>query len=148
METIEDILRDMREEGHTGPSCCLEWVGAKMRAYADRIEAAAKRQTMLCHSAGSCDLLFQANFEADKLKTENAELKKCIKGACERLDLGAEPCTDCPYAEIDWLKDEKAKLKAALKPVLNIVMDGETSDLAMAAAVDMACWIYKEGANK
>lgn len=46
------------------------------------------------------------------------------------------------------LRDENAKLKAALKPVLDIVMDGETSDIAMAAAIDMACWIYKEGESK
>lgn len=59
METIKDIVRDMREEGHTGPSCCLEWVGAKIRAYADRIEAAFKREI--------------SSFGA--LLSENAELK-------------------------------------------------------------------------
>lgn len=46
------------------------------------------------------------------------------------------------------MRNENAKLKAALKPVLDIVMDGETSDIAMAAAIDMACWIYKEGESK
>ena len=43
-ETIEDIVAAMRNEGHTGDASCLEWVGAKIRGYADRIEAAAKRE--------------------------------------------------------------------------------------------------------
>ena len=43
-ETIADIVAAMRDEGHTGDASCLEWVGAKIRGYADRIEAAAKRE--------------------------------------------------------------------------------------------------------
>lgn len=42
--TVADVVADMRSEGHTGDSSCLEWVGAKMRDYADRIEAAWKRE--------------------------------------------------------------------------------------------------------
>ena len=34
----------MRNESHAGDASCLEWVGAKIRGYADRIEAAAKRE--------------------------------------------------------------------------------------------------------
>lgn len=109
-ETIEDILREMRDADGVDSS---GWFTRKhVLDWANRIEAAAKRQKMLCHSAGSCDLLFQANFEADKLKTENA------------------------------------KLDAALKPVLDIVMDNATSDLAMAEAIDEAHRIYNEGASK
>lgn len=43
-ETIADIVAEMRNEGHTGDASCLEWVGAKMIHYADRIEAAEKRE--------------------------------------------------------------------------------------------------------
>ncbi len=43
-ETLADIVAEMREEGHTGDSSCLEWIGAKMHYYADRIEAAWKRE--------------------------------------------------------------------------------------------------------
>ena len=43
-ETIADIVAAMRNEGHTGDASCLEWVGAKIRGYADRIEEAAKRE--------------------------------------------------------------------------------------------------------
>ena len=42
--TIEDVGAAMRNEGHAGDESCLEWVGAKMRTYANRIEAAAKRE--------------------------------------------------------------------------------------------------------
>lgn len=42
-ETIADIVSEMRNEGHTGDSSCLEWFGAKMQRYAYRIEAAANR---------------------------------------------------------------------------------------------------------
>ena len=43
-ETIADIVAAMRNEGHAGDESCLEWVGAKILGYADRIEAAAKRE--------------------------------------------------------------------------------------------------------
>lgn len=43
-EKIADIVAEMRNESHAGDESCLEWVGAKMRTYASRIEAAAKRE--------------------------------------------------------------------------------------------------------
>ena len=43
-ETIADIVAAMRNEGHAGDASCLEWVGAKLLSFADRIEAAAKRE--------------------------------------------------------------------------------------------------------
>ena len=43
-ETIEDIVAAMRNEGHAGDASCLEWVSAKFTSYANRIEAAAKRE--------------------------------------------------------------------------------------------------------
>lgn len=43
-ETIADIVAEMRDESHAGDASFLEWVGAKMRSYADRIEAAEKRE--------------------------------------------------------------------------------------------------------
>lgn len=45
-ETVADIVADMRVEGHAGDASCLEWVGTKMLHYADRIEAAAKREAV------------------------------------------------------------------------------------------------------
>ena len=43
-ETVADIVAAMRNEGHAGDESCLEWVGAKMRTYADRIEEAHRRE--------------------------------------------------------------------------------------------------------
>ena len=42
-ETITDIVAEMMDESHAGYASFLEWVGAKLRHYADRIEAAEKR---------------------------------------------------------------------------------------------------------
>ena len=43
-DTVETVAAEMRNESHAGDGSCLEWVGAKIRGYADRIEAAAKRE--------------------------------------------------------------------------------------------------------
>lgn len=43
MKTIPEITAKMREEGHTGPSDCLEWVQTKMKFYADQLDEAFKR---------------------------------------------------------------------------------------------------------
>ena len=43
-ETVADIVAAMRDESHAADGCLLERVGQKMRSYADRIEAAAKRE--------------------------------------------------------------------------------------------------------
>ena len=43
-ETIADVVAAMRNEGHAGDASCLEWVGAKLLSFANRIEAAAKRE--------------------------------------------------------------------------------------------------------
>lgn len=50
-ETIADIVAEMRDEGHIGDASCLEWVGAKILHYADRIGAAAKREVESIHRA-------------------------------------------------------------------------------------------------
>lgn len=66
-ETIADIVDAMRNEGHTGEASCLEWIRAKMTYYADRIEAAAKRER-------------EAGAEAAK-DAEIAELRECLREA-------------------------------------------------------------------
>ena len=43
-ETIADIVAAMMNESHAGDASCLEWVGSKIRGYADRIEAAHQRE--------------------------------------------------------------------------------------------------------
>ena len=66
-ETIADIVAEMRNESHAGDASCLEWVGSKIRGYADRIEAATKRE----REAGA-DAAHQL---------EVAELRECLKEA-------------------------------------------------------------------
>lgn len=66
-ETVADIVAEMRDESHAGDASFLEWVGAKMRSYADRIEAAYGR-----HEAELCDL-----------KRENDRLLAALKPVLE-----------------------------------------------------------------
>ena len=49
---------------------------------------------------------------------------------------------------IRGLRAENARLRAALKPVLDIVMDSATSDLSMEMAITEAKRIYKEGRDE
>ena len=64
-ETIADIVAVMRDESHAGDESCLEWVASKIRGYADRIEAAAKRER-------------ESGAEASHQR-EVAELRECLK---------------------------------------------------------------------
>lgn len=71
-KTVADVVAAMREESHAGDGCFLEWVGEKIRSYADRIDAAHKREV--------------------------AELRECLMEAvtkvCNRLEKCGfkEPC--------------------------------------------------------
>ena len=49
---------------------------------------------------------------------------------------------------IQVLRAENTRLRAALKPVLDIVMDMRTSDLSMEMAITEAKRIYKEGRDE
>ena len=53
-----------------------------------------------------------------------------------------------PPRYYDELREENARLRAALKPVLDIVIDRYTSDLYMAIAIKEAKRIYNEGEAK
>ena len=62
---------------------------------------------MECVSIGN--ELNQYMEQMKRLADENASLKKCVGGKCERMEVDAELCTNCPWAEIERLK---AQLKA------------------------------------
>ena len=53
-----------------------------------------------------------------------------------------------PPRYYDELREENARLRAALKPVLDIMIDRNTSDLSMAIAIKEAKRIYNEGEAK
>ena len=89
-ETVETVAAEMRNESHAGDESCLEWVGAKMRTYADRIEAAHQRDVAVVLK--DRDEMFKSEQETvaktkewfdeyQKLKREVAELRECLKEA-------------------------------------------------------------------
>ena len=86
-ETIEDIVAAMRNEGHTGDASCLEWVGAKIRGYADRIEAAHQRE--VAELRGERNGILNANAsladDNDRLRREVAELERKVSELRECL---------------------------------------------------------------
>ena len=96
-ETIADIVAEMRNEGHAGDESCLEWVGAKMRTFADRIEAAHQREVAelkrqrnealaIASDIDKCasierhtDAMLKKNEVIVGLRKEVAELLECLK---------------------------------------------------------------------
>ena len=94
-ETIEDIVAEMRKEGHSGDASCLEWVGAKMCTYVDRIEAAAKREreagaeaAQICGEIGEMIGMEAACKEkvADCNRLGNAaKIREAVENALDRL---------------------------------------------------------------
>ena len=86
-ETIADIVAAMRNEGHAGDASCLEWVGAKIRGYADRIEAAHQRE--VAELRGERNGILNANAsladDNDRLRREVAELERKVSELRECL---------------------------------------------------------------
>ena len=87
-ETIADIVAAMRNEGHAGDASCLEWVGAKIRGYADRIEAAHQREVaelrgerngILNANASLADDNDRLRREVSELERKVSELRECLK---------------------------------------------------------------------
>lgn len=115
-ETIADIVADIRMQNQGLPEdgYALSPLVADLLRLADRIEAAYK----------NLPGMWIIPAENAKLREENERLKKCIAGKCERMEVDAELCTDCPLAEIE-------RLKAALKPVLDVYLsqDDKTLDV-------------------
>ena len=87
-ETIADIVAEMRNEGHAGDESCLEWVGAKIRGYADRIEAAAKREreagaeaAQVCGEIGEM-IGREATREESSQVGNSAKMREALSDAC------------------------------------------------------------------
>ena len=93
-ETIADIVAEMMDESHAGYASFLEWVGAKLRHYADRIEDAHKREIAeLRECLKVAEDAISSASDAFRFCIENCELelspkmigKLCDDGqACER----------------------------------------------------------------
>ena len=103
-----------------------------------------------------------ADIVAEMLEVEIARLKAALVAAKDELDLARSNSramyhrlnsenirnTEMDRETIHGLREENARLRAALKPVLDIVMDGATSDLSMEMAITEAKRIYKEGCDE
>ena len=132
-ETVADIVAAMRNESHSGDESCLEWVGAKMRTYADRIEAAAKRER-------------EAGAEAAQICGKIGEMIG-REAACK------QSVTDCNHlGNAAELLAENARLRAALKPVLECkVMSAMTAEVRpgrseyCATIIEKVQHIYNKG---
>ena len=121
-ETIADIVAALRAVAYIqtaeSPRDVLE--------FANRIEAAAKRER-------------EAGAEAAQICGEIGEMIG-REAACK------QSVTDCNHlGNAAELRKENARLRAALKPVLDISIDMNTSDLAMSMAIKEAKRIYNEG---
>lgn len=120
-ETIADIVAALRAVAYIqtaeSPRDVLE--------FANRIEAAAKRER-------------EDGAEAAQICGEIGEMIG-REAACK------QSVTDCNHlGNAAELRKENARLRAALKPVLDISIDMNTSDLAMSMAIKEAKRIYNE----
>lgn len=104
-ETIADIIAEMRNEGHTGESSCLEWVGTKMLYYADRLEAAHKREVGVAKSATTTG-------DAAKMREALVSVKKSID------EMGAASLDGDPEIMLMSLTQVCARLSARIEAAL------------------------------
>ena len=118
-ETIADIVAAMRNEGHAGDASCLEWVGAKIRGYADRIEAAHQREVaelrgerngILNANASLADDNDRLRREVAELERKVSELRECLKEAirekCPFTRMSCKHGEPCDYecGTVKWRK--------------------------------------------
>ena len=127
-ETIEDIVAEMRNESHAGDESCLEWIGAKMRTYADSIEAAHQREVAelkrqrnealaIASDIDKCasierhtDAMLKKNEVIVGLRKEVAELRECLKEAirekCPFTRMSCKHGEPCDYecGTVKWRK--------------------------------------------
>lgn len=140
-ETVADIVAAMRDESHAGDASFLEWVGSKMRSYADRIEAAEKREDSMWRAAfAKIEAVVTLQHAKRNLGEQARRAVAEIMSACRFPDGALD--------EYERAFEENARLRAALKPVLDIVMDMRTSDLSMRMAIKEAKRIYWSSSAK
>ena len=96
-DTIDTIVDDMLNEGHTGPADSLEWVQAKMKFYAERIKEAWKRQcSQSWHHREMEELILRHEKEVAELKKLIPQPDPDWKAICEKCHDGEiEP--ECEY---------------------------------------------------
>ena len=143
-ETVAGIVAEMRNDGHAGDSSCLEWVGAKLLSYADRIEAAANREheatceksSRVGNSAKMREALSDACYAMfNFLKTQNGgyeEMAKALDKAKAALavtprNCDRPECATTKAAQDVWSKEDGGKT-AYYEWLLATYTEGGTTD--------------------
>lgn len=140
-ETVADIVAAMRDESHAGDASFLEWVGSKMRSYADRIEAAEKREDSMWRAAfAKIEAVVTLQHAKRNLGEQARRAVAEIMSACRFPDGALD--------EYERAFEENARLRAAQKPVQDIVMDSATSDLSVEMAIEEDKTIYWSSSAK
>ena len=159
-ETIADIVAAMRNEGHAGDESCLEWVGAKMRTYADRIEAAANREreagaeaAQICGEVGE-----MIGREATREKLSQVGNVAAMRSALDKLVdfLRWTYAQDYPVSR-DKLADaidigvsalsappRNCDMYTTLDDARNAFFEDYVSDETCSSAAAFAIWLYDE----
>lgn len=135
-ETTADIIAAMRDEGRTGESSCLEWVGAKMRDYADRFEAALKREAVIgSNKFSDCAKLREALMsEIGGYSADGLEIVWCgISGETIRK---ARAALSNPPRNCERFADFETAQKAYLRETKTLVVGDEMFDWLFATATD------------
>ena len=156
METVEDIVRDIlsraqvagRQDGDA--TVHHSAVAAMLHDLADRLDAAYKRDLQSIVDAGEIDMK-TAMGEVERLSAENERLKSDLEWA-EKQRAIAKSFHDVAVAErdserrsVDILRQDVARLKAALNPVLEC---GVGRAFCCQCAVSEAQRIYNNGGAK
>jgi len=145
METVNDIIREMREG-----VIANGWFERTLKEFADRLDAAYKRDMQAMVDAGEIDMR-TAMGEVERLSAENKRLKSDLEWA-EKQHAIAKSFNDIAVAErdserrsVDILRQDVARLKAALYPVLEC---GVGRAFCCQCAVSEAQRIYNNGGAK
>ena len=110
-ETVADIAAEMRNESHAGDASFLEWVGSKMRSYADRIEAAEKREDSMWRAAfAKIEAVVTLQHAKRNLGEQARRAVAEIMSACRFPDGALD--------EYERAFEENARLRAALKSAI------------------------------
>lgn len=118
--TIDTILDDMLNEGHTGPADALEWVQTKMEYYANRIKAAWKRQcSQSWHHREMEELILRHEKEVNELQRQQidnaAKLREAVVEALKILNLiGSAGDGRVHFGDVVRLANAKDVLRAAI----------------------------------
>ena len=114
-ETVADIVAEMMNESHAGDASCLEWVGSKIRGFADRIEAAHQREVAdlrrrlkiaedvrpVPDSPNICDKANLVIGEFEKVATRRPDGLTVIDCECSRLECAVEELKEA-LREASW----------------------------------------------